>query len=111
MSASDKAKLLAKIFSMNSNLNDSHISLPASRTTLKLHNILVSPKVITNLDLSKGSGTYCISEVVLKNCEPYLSYTLAELFNKCLKESCFQNFWKVSFLPSVFKSVVERTTA
>ena len=44
-----------------------------------------------NLDLSKASGSApgCIPVVVLKNCEPELSYILAELFNKCLKESCF----------------------
>ena len=45
-------------------------------------------KVITNLDSSKVSGPDCISVVVLKNCEPELSYILAELFNTCLKESC-----------------------
>ena len=40
-SASDKAKLFAENFSMNSNLDDSGISLPVfpSRTNLKLHNI------------------------------------------------------------------------
>ena len=27
-----------------------------------------------------------------KNCEPELSYILAELFNKCLKESCFPDY-------------------
>ena len=38
-SASNKAKLLAEIFSMNSNLDDSGIYLPVflSRTNLKLH--------------------------------------------------------------------------
>ena len=38
-SASDKAKLFAEKFSMNSNLDDSGISLPvfSSRTNLKLH--------------------------------------------------------------------------
>ena len=46
-------------------------------------------KAIMNLDLSKASGLDCIPVVVLKNCEPELSYTLAKLFNKCLKESCF----------------------
>ena len=46
-------------------------------------------KVIMNLDLSKASGPDCILVVVLKNCKPELSYILAELFNKCLKESCF----------------------
>ena len=94
-SASDKAKLFAENFSKNSNLDDSGISLPVfpSRTNLKLHNISVTPKmvkkVVTNLDMSKASGTDCIPVVVLKNCEPELSYILAELFNKCLKESFF----------------------
>ena len=100
-SASDKAKLFAENFSENSNLDDSGISLPVfpSRTNLKLHNISVTPKmvkkVIMNLDLSKASGPDCISVVVLKNCEPELSYILAKLFNKCLKESCFPDYWKV----------------
>ena len=82
-SASDKAKLFAKNFSKNSNLDDSGISLPVfpSRTNLKLHNIYVTPKmikkVITNLDSSKASGPDCIPVVVLKNYEPELSYILA----------------------------------
>ena len=63
---------------------------------MKLHNISVTPKmvkkVIMNLDLSKASGPDCIPVVVLKNCEPELSYILAELFNNCLKESCFPDF-------------------
>ena len=46
-------------------------------------------KVITNLDSSKASSLDCIPVVVLKNCEPELSYILAKLFNKCLKESSF----------------------
>ena len=49
-------------------------------------------KVITNLDSSKVSGLDCIPVVVLKNCKPELSYILAELFNMCLKESCFPDF-------------------
>ena len=65
-SASDKAKLFAENFSKNSNLDDLVISLPdfPTRTNLKLHNISVSPKmvtkVITNLDLSKASGPDCV---------------------------------------------------
>ena len=70
------------------------------RTNLKLHNISVTfkmvKKVIMNLDLSKASGSDCIPLVVLKNCELELSYVLAELFNKCLKESRFPDCWKVS---------------
>ena len=116
-SASGKAKLFAKNFSKNSNLDDSGISLPVfpSRTNLKLHNISITPKmvkkVITNLDSSKASGPDCIPVVVLKNCEPKLSYILAKLFNKCLKESCFPDCWKVSSVLPVFKNVGERSTA
>ena len=46
-------------------------------------------KVITNVDSSRAPGLDCIPVVVLKNCEPEVSYTLAELFSMCLKESCF----------------------
>ena len=52
-------------------------------------------KVITNLDSSKAPGPDCIPVVVLKNCEPELSYILAKLFNNCLKKSCFPDCWKV----------------
>ena len=45
------------------------------------------------------------------NCKPELSYILAELFNKCLKESCFPDCWKVSSVVPVFKNVGERSTA
>ena len=85
--ASDKAKLFAKNFSYNSYLDDSGISLLIfpSRTNLKFHNISVTPKMvkkfITNLDLKKASGPDCIPVAVLKNCEPKLSYILAEIFN------------------------------
>ena len=68
-------------------------------------------KVITNLDSSKTSGPDCIPVVVLKNCEPELSYILAKLFKKCLKESCFPDCWKVSSVVPVFKNVGERSTA
>ena len=110
-SASNKAKLFAENFSMNSNIDDSGIPLPVfpSRTNFKLHNISVTPKmvrrVVMNLDLSKASAPDCIPVVVLKKCEPELSYTLAELFNKCLKESCFPDRWKVSSVVPVFKTV------
>ena len=49
-------------------------------------------KGMMNLDLSKASGPDCIPMVVLKNCEPELSYILAEIFNKCLKQSCFPDY-------------------
>ena len=68
-------------------------------------------KVIANLDLTKASGPDCISVLVLKNCEPELSYILAELLNKCLKESCFSDRWNLSSVVPVFKNVGERSTA
>ena len=115
-SASGKAKLFAENFSKNPNHDDSGISLPAfpSRTNLKLHISVTSrmvTKVIMNLDLSKASAPDCIPVVVLKNCEPELSYTLGELFNKCLKESCVPDCWKVSSVVPVFKNAGERSTA
>ena len=112
-SASDKAILFANNFSKKSDLVDSVISLPIFpfRTNLKLHTISVNPKmvknVITNLNSSKASGADFIPVVVLKNCEP-------ELFNIFLKESCFQDCWKLSSLVSVFtvfKNVEEKSTA
>ena len=63
------------------------------------------------LDSSKASGPNCIPVVVLKNCEPDLSYIPAELFNMCLKESCFPDSWKVSSVVTVFNNVGERSTA
>ena len=102
-SASDKAKFFAENFSMNSNLDDSDISLPVfpSRTNLKLHNISVTPKmvrkVVMNLDLSKVSGPDCIPVVVLKNCEPELSYILAG------ESSTAKNYRPVDLLSLVSK--------
>ena len=116
-SAADKAKLFDENFSKNSNLDDSGISLPVfpSRTNLKLHNISLTPKmvkmVVMNLDLSKASGSDFIPVVVLKTCEPELSYILAELINKCLKESCFPDCWQFPSVVPVFKNVGERCTA
>ena len=77
-----------------------------SKTNLKLRNISITPKtakkVITNFDSSKVSGPDCIPVVVLKNCKPEISYMLADLFNMCLKDSCFPGCWKVSLVVPVF---------
>ena len=114
-SGSDKTKLCTGNFSKNPNLNGSGISLPVfpSRTNLKLHNISITPKmvkkVIMNLDFSKASGLDCIPVVVLKNCESELSYILAELFNNCLKESCFPDCCKD--FSKVFEKLVNNRTA
>ena len=110
-STPDKTKLFAKNFSTDSSLDDSGISLPffPSRTKLKLHNISIIfkmvKKVITSLDSSKASGPDCIPVVIQKNCEPELSYVLAELFNMCLKEPCFPDCLKVLLVVPVFNNV------
>ena len=53
-SGSDKAKLLAKNVSRNSNQEDSGITLPvfSSRTNLKLHNISMNPKMVKKVLIS-----------------------------------------------------------
>ena len=83
--------------------------------SLSSWNLLLTEPILKigslNLDLSKASGPDCIPVVVLKNCEPELSYILGELFNKCFKESCFPHCWKVSSVVPVFKNVVERSAA
>ena len=52
-----------------------------SKANLKLHNVSVTPKlvkkIIRNLDSSKASGPDCIPVLVLKKCEPEISYILA----------------------------------
>ena len=82
---------------------------------MKLHNIFVTPKVvkkvITNLDSSSSSGPDCFLVGILKNCEPELSYILAELFKMCLKEPCFPDCWKVLSVVLVFKNAGERSTS
>ena len=104
MSINYWAKLFAINFSKNSNLDDSSISLPVffSRTNVKLAQYFCNShngKVITNLDSWKVSGPNYIPVVVLKNYEPeLLPYILAELFNMCLKGSCFPDCCKVSRL-------------
>ena len=49
--------------------------------------------------------------VVLKKCEPEVSYILAEFFVMCLKESFFPDCWKLSLVLPVFKNVGERSIA
>ena len=61
-----------------------------------MHNISITLKMIKK---------------IIKNCEPELSYILAEFFSMCLKESCFPDCWKVSSVVPVFKNVEERATA
>ena len=76
----------------------------------KLHNISVTLKmvenVIKNLDSSKASGPDCIL-----NFYPEPPYTIVELCNMCLKESCSPDCWKDSVVIAVFKNVRGWSTA
>ena len=53
--------------------------------------------------------------MVLKNCEPEISYIAAELCKMCLKESRFPDCWKVSsvdlYLRMLGKDLLLKTTA
>ena len=70
-------------------------------------------EVIKNLDSSKASGPGCVPVVVLKNCEPELSYILTKLFSMCLEglisgqRSTAKNYHPVS-LVSVVSKVFEK---
>ena len=71
-------------------------------------------KVVTNRDSSKASGPYFMPVLVLRGSKPELSEILAELFNMCLKESCFPNCWKVTLVVLVFNNfgaILSNTTA
>ena len=56
-------------------------------------------------------GPECIPVVVLKTCEPELSFVQAGLFNVCLKKPCFKEFCEVSLVIPVFKDVQKSSTA
>ena len=114
-SASENAKLFAKHFYKNSNLDDSGHEVPTvnRRTEISLSNTVIIRKMvkkaISNHDSSKASGPDGIPVVVLKICEPKLSFILTDLFNLCLKELCFPDCWKVLSAVAVFKNVGERS--
>ena len=86
-----KANLFREIYSKNSNLDHSGVSLPVfiPRTNPKLH-IPLTPKLV-----KKVIKEHCIPLVVLNNREAEPSCILAELFIMCLKEFCFPDCLKV----------------
>ena len=112
--ASDKAQLFAKNFSSNSKLNDLCISLPIFlyRTNLKLHNISITPKMVTKVIILTHAR-----HLVLIVFQLWFYRTVSLNFHiyylnssMCLKESCFPDRWKVSSVVSVFKNVGGRST-
>ena len=53
------------------------------------------------------SGYICIPVGGLNDCEIKHLHRLAELFNMCLKESCFPDYFRVSSAALAFKSAGE----
>ena len=105
-SASEKAKLFARLFSKKFNVDDSGNELPtfSHRTNTTLSNMVITPKMVEKAtskpDSSMASGPDGILVVVLKNCEPELSFVLTDIFNLYLKQ-CFPDCWKVICCSSV----------
>ena len=114
--ASDKENLFTENFSNNSNIGDSGISLPAfaSRTNLELYNFSVIArlvkKVIINHDLAKVSGLDCIPVIVVKNCEPELSYILSWTLQYVSEGILLFILLEDPSCVLIFKNVVERST-
>ena len=113
-SSIDKANLFASNFASNSTLEERGHPLPdfPSRTDSLLSNITVTVKDIAtrirNLDSTKATGPDDIPVIVLKNICPEISPLLAKLFNRCLKERCFPDSWKMSSVCPVFKNAGDR---
>ena len=119
-SAVDKSSLFGKLFSQNSNLDDSNIPLPnfPLRTASSLHNVKVIAQDvnfhISNLSSSKATGPDNIPVIVLKNIAPELSPVLAKVFNVCLKRRIFRRSGKslqfVQFLKTKAIDLILLTT-
>ena len=84
---------------MTTKYTDSHQQFFADIENLEFHGLLCNSedgkmveKVIMNFHSTKEPGPDCIPMVILKKYECELSYILAELFSKCMKESCFSDF-------------------
>ena len=110
MSSKDKAELFAKLFSINSTLDDSGHPFPdfPDRTNTYLDNFDISSKkvaaVIARL-APKATSPDGIPDVVLQKCSPELSPVLSKLYAKCVSESCFSSCWKFPSVIPVFKKV------
>ena len=83
-SASDKAKLFAENFSLNSNLDDSVVSLPVfpSRTNLKLHEKLVF-KNVGEKSTAKNYHPVSLLSVVSKVFEKLVNNRIVDHLEKC----------------------------
>lgn len=115
LSSSLLLRSFAEVFSENSNLDksgDCLISLPELKW-IWLISLLLSrwPRkslllLILPVHLVLSIFQYLLT---LENSVPEILHLLVDLYNACLKEPCFADCWKVSFVAPVLKTVGERS--
>ena len=104
----EKATLLNSYFSEQSNIDDSHASLPAFDPPLNtLNNIVITETgvedVLKLLNTSKASGPDLIAPILLKEGSEILSIHLTKVFNLSLSSSYYPTIWKQANVVPVFK--------
>ena len=65
---------------------------------------MIVKNVMIACDSSIMSGLDCIPMAVLKSCQSELLLLLASFLLLCLTEPCFQDFWMVFFVVSLFQN-------
>ena len=104
----NKAALLNSYFCEQSNVDDSHASLPPLQPPITLlENISINDSdvadVLKLLDVNKASGPDLLSPRLLKEGADILSEPLAKIFNLSLNSSYFPTVWKQANVVPVFK--------
>jgi hypothetical protein len=62
-------------------------------------------KLLLGLDANKGSGQDMIPHRILKSCSDGFKRPLTLFFNRSLSERVFPEFWKRSYVVTIFKGV------
>ena len=96
-------------FTKISCIDETHAKLPVfyPKTEDHLTEIVVTPEdvesIISILDLNKASGPDEISHRMLKPVSKAISFPLADLFNKSLRQESFPEFWKLANVTPIYK--------
>ena len=104
----DKANILNNYFCEQSNVDDSHASLPPFEPSASfLDGINISETdvedVLKLLDNNKASGPDLINPRLLKEGSEFLATKLCHIFNQSLTSSHFPSSWKLANVVPVFK--------
>ena len=107
-SPEDKANIFNTFFTAQSNVDDSHASLPPDQpTSFSLDSINISTEdvrdVLKLLDPGKACGPDLINPRLLKEGADILSEKLCPIFNNSLSSSRFPDSWKLANVIPVFK--------